>query len=83
MSEISQPRKISLVEMKARAQAKNEQDKEASRIKRDVLVLTLEFLRSNGYIDACQKLQAESGVSLAKWQVGDVFPCQLLVDVWA
>lgn len=69
MAEISEPRKLSLVEMKARAQAKTEHDKENARIKRDILVLTLEFLRNNGYIDSCQRLQSESGISLAKWQV--------------
>ncbi len=46
-----------------------QEDREHARLKRDSLVLVLDFLAQNGYVDSLTRLQAESGVSLQKWQV--------------
>lgn len=36
-----------------------------------MLVLVLDYLMQNGYVESLQRLQSESGVSLQKWQAAD------------
>ena len=61
----------SLLALKTRAKAKEEEERAKTKAKREVLVLMLDHLSRAGYHSSVESLQAESGISLQKWQAAD------------
>eukprot|EP00162_Nutomonas_longa_P007730 comp17990_c0_seq2/m.31348 comp17990_c0_seq2/g.31348 ORF comp17990_c0_seq2/g.31348 comp17990_c0_seq2/m.31348 type:complete len:596 (+) comp17990_c0_seq2:81-1868(+) len=61
----------SLAQVKAASSARKFEEASLARRKKDTLVLVLRHLADNGYIDACDRLQSESGVSLEAWDAAD------------
>jgi katanin p60 ATPase-containing subunit A1 len=57
--------------MKLRSAAAEGREAEQQRRRRDALVLSAHFLEQQGYADAAQRAQAESGVSLTRWTAAD------------
>jgi len=72
--------RLSVVDMRIRAQVKQDEEKENARIKRDLIVLIEDYLAQNGYIDTLHRLQAESGISLSKWQAADNIDLKVLLQ---
>ncbi len=60
-----------LAALKVQSEARLEEEKRLLDAKRALLVLILSHLDSEGYFDAQECLQRESGVSLSKFDVAD------------
>lgn len=60
-----------LMEMKLRSQAREDEEADRAKRRRNILVLILDHLTRHGYVEACERLQAESGVSLSQVEAAD------------
>eukprot|EP00759_Apiculatamorpha_spiralis_P040173 PhF_6_TR38840/c1_g1_i1/m.58080/K07767/KATNA1; katanin p60 ATPase-containing subunit A1 len=60
-----------LQSLKVNSAAKDEEEKTKIRRKRGAIILMLDYLLANGYVQAAQSLQMESGVSLTKFSIAD------------
>lgn len=56
----------------------NEEKKKLEK-KRDIIILIAKYLLSIGYIDAVTKIEAESNLSLEKWDTADNIDLYLVI----
>ncbi|KAL9645833.1 hypothetical protein ABK040_003565 [Willaertia magna] len=61
----------SLLKIKLQNKAREQQEKLLQDRKRGLLVLISRYLLDNGYLDSSEKLQAETGISLRKFDAAD------------
>eukprot|EP00899_Mesostigma_viride_P023450 jgi/Mesvir1/428/Mv11310-RA.1 len=61
----------SLSALKAQSKSRDQEEKRIQDRRRSALVIILRHLLDSGYVDSVEKLQAESGVSLSKYDVAD------------
>ena len=57
--------------LKARNEIRLEGEKKTVDRKRNLLTIVARYLQDNGYIESCQKIQSEAGVSLSKYDAAD------------
>jgi len=64
--------------LKAKSEAKSQEEKRQIDKKREVIILVEQFLQDQGFLNSLESLQNESGCSLAKYQVADNIDLQLI-----
>jgi katanin p60 ATPase-containing subunit A1 len=62
---------LSLSKIKASSDAKTTEIEKQAQRKQSLMVLILDYLQTNGYIETCEKLTSEAGVSLKKLTAAD------------
>ena len=62
---------LSYSKLKTSSEARAAEEARAEKLKRDVLVLVLDHLRTGGYVQTAERLELEAGMSLGKYEVCD------------
>ena len=62
---------LSYTKLKTSSEARAAEEARAEKLKRDVLVLVLDHLRTGGYVQTAERLELEAGMSLGKYEVCD------------
>ena len=68
--------------LKARSEARLHEEKRQIDRQRNVLTLVLRHLIDHGYVESAERLQAEAGQSLSKYDVADNVDLVSIVHQW-
>jgi hypothetical protein len=69
----------SLMALKASSEANTQEQKRLQERKRNILVLTHQYLVENGFIEAAERLQHEAGPSISKFEAADNMDLNLIM----
>jgi hypothetical protein len=65
--------------LKASSEANTQEQKRLQERKRNILVLTHQYLVENGFIEAAERLQHEAGPSISKFEAADNMDLNLIL----
>eukprot|EP00117_Sycon_ciliatum_P035954 scpid97578/ scgid4622/ Katanin p60 ATPase-containing subunit A-like 2; p60 katanin-like 2 len=71
---------LSYLQLKHANEARVSEEAKAAQTRKDLLILTLEYLRDEGYLQSVQTLERESGLSLNRYGLCDNVDLPLILQ---